>query len=133
MIFAKSDRPFTNFENAAKSIPKSGGPLKILVFNNQGLPVLQYVRDYGATNKIDERESALGADVVRDLYIRMNDIYEDDPERVALFYDDKVVTLEKDDPFIFLITWPTKAFKVTSSASENYIKRLSRTLHEELT
>ncbi len=133
MIFARSDKPFTNFENAAKSIPKSGGPMKILVFNQQGLPILQYIREYGATNKIDERESAVGADLVRDIYMRMNEFHGEDPKRVAFFYEDKVLTLERDEPFIFLVTWPNNSFKITSSASENYIKRLGRTLHEELT
>ncbi|MBD3165991.1 hypothetical protein GF324_05300 [bacterium] len=131
--FSKSDRPFSNFEKAVQSVPKSKGPKRILVFNNQGLPILDYGEESGATDRVNDRDSAIGADLVRDIYLRLNDFEGKEPERVAFFYQDQVLTLEKDEPFIFLISWPTTAFKIISGASENYIKRLGRTLHEELT
>ena len=54
-----------------------------------------------------------------------------EPERVAFFYENEIITVESDGPFIILMTWSEKAFKLNIGI-ENFLKRLKSTLYEEL-
>ncbi len=130
---SKSKPGDSELEKAINSIPRSKGPLEILILNNQGLPVMHYDRDEGVSATIDEMQSALSTELVRGIYDRIQNIREEDLERAAFFFEDSILTVEKDDPFIFLITWPRGVIKVSNTIDSNYLKRIGRTLHEELT
>ena len=123
---------FADFEKAAKSFPQSGGPRSILVFNNQGLPILKYSVEKGASDNLDAHESAIGVELVRSLLASAKTIRDKYLSRVMFFYEDEIISFEKYPPFTLLITWQADAFK-TSGSSEVYIKRLIKTLQEELT
>lgn len=128
----KKIQAFKNFEKAASSFPQSGGPQRILVFNNQGLPILQYGKENGAIKEMNIHDSALGAELIREVFQSLKRLRDKNPSRVVFFFEDEVVSFEQDDPFIFLINWHIGAFKLSTS-NETYIRRLGKTLQEELT
>ncbi len=132
MIGFKNKGAFPDFEKAVRSFPKSGGPLKLLVLTMQGLPVLEYDRDTGASQDIDDYRAAAVTDLVRSTFKGMESIQNEEPERMAFFFSNEVITVEKDDPFIFVITWPSEILKRSTATGSAYLKRLARTLHEEL-
>lgn len=125
-------KAFADIEKAAKSFPQSGGPRSILVFNNQGLPILKYAVDKGVSDELDAKESAIGVELVRSLLNSAKTIRDKFLSRVIFFYEDELISFEKYPPFILLITWSPDAFK-TSGSNEIYIKRLIKTLQAELT
>ncbi len=133
MIGFNKKGAFPDFEKAVRSFPKSGGPLNILVLTMQGLPVLEYDRKTGASQDIDDYRAASVTDIVRSTFSGMEKSKGEEMEKMAFFFDNEVVTVEKDDPFIFVITWPADILKLSTSAGNSYLKRLARTLHEELT
>ena len=132
MALGKSHRSFKNLKDAKWRVPRKRGPLRILVLNLQGLPVLYYDAEDGSVRKADDRECALAAEMAREVYNYMRSYRHKEPSRVAFFYEDEVVTIERSDPFILLITWPKSAIDFVSS-NQTYFRRLDLTLREELT
>ncbi len=127
----RSNTAFKSFEKAAKSVPR-GGPLRILVFNKRGLPVLQF-GDINLVSKATTDEiSAMGVKLTHDILEQVDPLNDSLPNRIALFYDEEVITIEQDDAFIFFIVWPIRAFDLNTKF-DTYIKRLGVTLKEELT
>ncbi len=127
----KSMRAFRNLEIAKKRFPQGKGPQRILVLNNQGLPIMQ-VSNLGEFDfLIDDQECAEVADLARVLYSGIKTFRGREPLRIAFFYNDEVITVERDGPFILLMNWSVTAFK-SNPGSEAYIKRLEGTLFEEL-
>jgi hypothetical protein len=130
-LWSSRIRAFTSLEKAWKAYPRGYEGLRILVFNKQGQPVLQYSGS-GATTEIDERECALGMELARSVYQSINSFSGGEPLRVAFYYENEVVTVERSDPFIIIVYWPPDAAHLESEIT-HYITRLSLTLQEELT
>ena len=127
----RSNTAFKSFEKAAKSVPR-GGPLRILVFNQRGLPVLQFGDTKLVSKATTDEISAMGVKLSHDILNQVDQLNDNLPNRIAFFYDEEVVTIERDDAFIFFIVWSTRSFKVDTKF-DTYIKRLGVTLKEELT
>jgi len=127
----KNFRSFKNLEIAKKRFPKGKGPQRLLVLNNQGLPIMQASAADDFNYLIDEHECAEVVDLVRTVYNSIKAFRGREPERVAFFFNDEVITVERDGPFILLMNWSESAFK-SNAGSEIYIKRLESTLFEEL-
>ena len=127
----KTVRSFKNLDIAKKRFPRGKGPQRILVINNQGLPIVQMsaVDDFDFI--IDDQECAEVVDLARIIYNGMKAFRGRDPERVAFFFNDEVITVEREGPFILLINWSETAFK-SNAGSETFIERLGSTLFEEL-
>jgi hypothetical protein len=119
-------------EKAWKEFPRVGAPLRVLVFNKQGQPVLQYSTAGGASTEIDERMCALGTELARVIYQSVNSFSGREPQRIAFFFEDEVATIQRNDPFIMLVFWPPKEVRMDAEIDE-YIARLALTLQEELT
>ncbi|MDP8228759.1 MAG: hypothetical protein P9M15_04835 [Candidatus Electryoneaceae bacterium] len=115
-----------------KNLPKSKGPISVLVFNQQGLPVFYLNRNEEMSFLEQERKSAFGLRMVRELFNSVRIFHNQDSKRLMFFYDNEVISIEQEGPFVILVTWPSTAFKEVS-ANSNYIKRLRKTLYEELT
>jgi hypothetical protein len=127
----KNFRSYKNLEIAKKRFPKGKGPQRLLVLNNQGLPIMQVSAVDDFNFMIDEHECAEVADLARNVYNGIKAFRGREPDRVAFFFNDEIITVERDGPFILLINWSEAAFK-SNSGSETFIKRLESTLFEEL-
>ena len=127
----KNFRSYKTLEIAKKRFPKGKGPQRLLVLNNQGLPIMQASAVDDFNFMIDEHECAEVADLARNVYNGIKAFRGREPDRVAFFFNDEIITVERDGPFILLINWSEAAFK-SNSGSETYIKRLESTLFEEL-
>jgi hypothetical protein len=128
----KKHRAFPSLERAWKAFPHVKGNLRVLVFNLQGQPVIQYSHDSGVTTTIDERECALGMELTRSVFGSINSFSGSQPQRIAFFFDNEVITIEQSDPFILMVFWPRSTARLRSSIEE-YLNRLIQTLLEELT
>ncbi|MDP8208108.1 MAG: hypothetical protein P9L92_15695 [Candidatus Electryonea clarkiae] len=133
MIFDKSHSAYHEFDKAVKGFPRSGGPTRLIVLNEQGLPILQFERGKGPSDEIDEKYVALGIRVIRNLFDLSDELEGKKPERIAMFFEDEVISFDWDRPFVFIISWPRDTIKLSNSMDSAYLRRLSRTLHEELT
>ena len=71
------------------------------------------------------------AELAREAFSGVKPFYGTEPVRVAFHFKEEVITIERSGPFIMLITWPRAAFK-SINANEGFIRRLERTLFEEL-
>lgn len=125
-------KAFPSLDKAWKSFPRVSGKLRILVFNLQGQPVIQYSSDGGANTVVDERECALGMELARVIYNSITGYSGSKPERVAFFFPDQVITIERFDPFVLMVFWPQKAARLDREIEE-YLDRLALTLQEEFT
>lgn len=127
----KTVRSFKNLDIAKKRFPRGRGPQRILVLNHQGLPIMQMsaVDDFDFI--IDDQECAEVVDLARIIYNGIKTFRGREPGRVAFFFNDEVITVEREGPFILLMNWPETAFKA-NAGSETFIKRLESTLFEEL-
>ncbi len=132
MALGKSRHSFKNLEQAKCSVPRKRGPSRILVLNKQGLPILHYDVNEGEIRRVGERECAMGAELAREVYRLLRSYRDEEPFRVAVFYPDEVMTIERNDPFILLITWPHSAINMIGS-NEAFVRRLEVALREELT
>ncbi|MFC2150401.1 hypothetical protein ACFLQV_02740 [Calditrichota bacterium] len=127
---SKQVTAFRDLEDARKSLPRNKGPIRVLVLNRQGLPVLQYSNS-GTVQKISDRDCALGTELAREVFEIIRPFHGKLPESVAFHYPEEVITVSRSGPFVILVTWPAVAFK-SIVANELYVKRLERTLYEEL-
>ncbi len=127
---ARQTKSFKSLEEARRALPRGKGPIRVLVLNRQGLPVVQFSNS-GKTEKISDRDCALGTELAREVFDSIKPFYGKLPSRVAFYYKEEVVTVERSGPFVMLITWPRVSFK-SITANETYVKRLERTLFEEL-
>src|SRR4030042_1855179 len=118
----KKHQACPSLEKAWKAFPRIKGILRVLVFNMQGQPVIQYSRDSGVTTTIDERECALGMELTRSVYSSINSFSGSQPQRVAFFFDNEVITIEQSEPFILMVFWPRNAARLHSSIEE-YLTR----------
>ncbi|MFC2170584.1 hypothetical protein ACFLQJ_01245 [Calditrichota bacterium] len=133
MLFDRPEGVYSEFDKAVKSFPRNGGPEKLLVLNEQGLPIMQYEQGKGATEEIDEKFVALGTNIMRNLYHQADALEGRKPQRIALFFEDEIISLDWIKPFILIITWPRAAIKLSNSMDSSYLSRLIQTLQEELT
>lgn len=131
-MLRQSTTAFKNIHEAVKHLPKSKGPINILVFNQQGLPVLFVSRDEKMPSSEQERVSALGLRMFREIINSVRVFHNQDTKRLIFYYGQDVISVEQEGPFVFLITWPPSAFE-ENPANTNYITRLRKTLYEELT
>ena len=130
-LWSSKVRAFPSLEKAWKAFPRGWDGLRILVFNKQGQPVLQYSAA-GATSEVDERECALGMELARSIYQSISSFSGGEPQRIAFHFDGEVVTVERSDPFIIITHWPTDAVHLETEVA-GYLGRLALTLQEELT
>ncbi|MDP8241262.1 MAG: hypothetical protein P9X24_19410 [Candidatus Hatepunaea meridiana] len=128
----KSSRSFQNLEAAKKKFPKVKGPHRILVLNTQGLPIMQMSSVASFAFIIDDEECAEAVELARDVYSSVKSFRGIAPSRVAFFFDDEVITVERNECFILLMYWDEEEFK-PNGKSEKYIRLLENTLKAELT
>ncbi|HHE46470.1 MAG TPA: hypothetical protein ENL08_02045 [Bacteroidetes bacterium] len=80
---------------------------------------------------IDDQECADAVDLARVVFNGIRSFQGHEPSRIAFFFNEEVITVERDGPFVLLMNWSVSAFK-SNAGSETYIKRLEGTLFEEL-
>ena len=122
---------FKNLEAAKKRFPKVNGPLRILVLNKQGLPIIQVSSLDDFAYIIDDVECAEALELAREVYSSIKSFRGKSPERVAFFFRGEVITVEHKDPFIILMNWSENTF-CSNISSEGYIRKLESTLFDEL-
>jgi len=122
---------FNSLDAARKKIPKAGAPQRILILNRQGLPIMQMSRIDDFAVIVDDQECGEVAELARKVNRNIKSFRGLEPERVAFFYEDEIITVESEGPFIILMIWSKKAFKLNPGI-ENFLKRLKSTLNEEL-
>ena len=127
----KSSHSFQSLEAARNKFPKVKGPHRILVLNTQGLPIMQMSSIASFAFIIDDKECAEAVELARDVYSSVKSFRGIAPLRVAFFFNDEVITVERNDHFILLMYWDEEAFKPNSN-SEKYIRLLENTLKAEL-
>ncbi|NQT35231.1 hypothetical protein HQ587_08575 [bacterium] len=127
----KNTRAFKNIEAARKRFRKSNGPQRILVLNQQGLPIMQMSSIDDFAFIIDDEECAEVVDLARTVYNSIQSYRGIEPYRIAFFFNDEVITVERTGPFIILVNWQEEVFRRRYN-SETYIERLESTLFEEL-
>lgn len=122
---------YKSLKAARKRFRKGKGPTRILVLNEQGLPIMQVSDNDDFDVIVDDEECGDVVELARCVYNAIKSLRGQDPSRIAFFFNDEIITVERDGPFILLVHWDQGAF--TSNAdSEIYINRLEKTLHEEL-
>ena len=124
-------RAFKNIETAKKRFRKGSGPQRILVLNNQGLPIMQMSSIDDFAFIIDDEECAEVVELARTVYNSIQSYRGIEPYRIAFFFNDEVITVERTGPFIILVNWQEEVFRRRYN-SETYIERLESTLFEEL-
>lgn len=122
---------YKNLDVARKKLPKTGSPQRILILNKQGLPIMQMSRVDDFDIIIDDRECGEVAELARKVSEDIKSFRGLEPERVAFFFKDEIITVEIEGPFIILMIWSEKAF-TTNSNMENFLERLKGTLYQEL-
>lgn len=122
---------FKSLENAKKRLPKSRGPYRVLVLNRQGLPIMQMSRIDDFAVIVDDIECGEVTEMVREVYAAIKSYRGLEPSRVAFFFNDEIITVDREGPFIILMVWSNDAFR-TETGIENYLHRLEKTLYEEL-
>ncbi len=127
----KITRAFKNIEAAKKRFGKGSGPQRILVLNNQGLPIMQMSSIDDFAFIIDDEECAEVVELARTVYNSIQSYRGIEPYRIAFFFNDEVITVERTGPFIILVNWQEEVFRRRYN-SETYIERLESTLFEEL-
>lgn len=131
MNIIQKELTFGSVEKARKLFQKHKNILRVLVLNQQGLPVLQLSNLDEFSRIVDEEECAMGAELTRKVFDIIKVFRGREPFRIAFFFNDEVITVDRKGPFIFIVTWPESALKAASS-SESFIKRLQATLAEDL-
>jgi hypothetical protein len=127
----KSYPAYKSLDAARKKLPRTGAPNRILILNRQGLPIMQMSKVDDFAVIVDDQECGEVAELTRQVNKCLKSFRGLEPERTAFFFDGEIITVECDGPFIILMTWSEKAFKLFTSI-DNFLERLKSTLYEEL-
>jgi hypothetical protein len=130
--WGQSTLAFASLDKAWKAFPKGFRDLRVLVFNTKGQAVLHYSRAAGASTAVDENESAWGMELTRSIYASIRAFSGKVPLRTTFYFEEEIVSVERNDPFIILVFWPREAVKMDKEINR-YLERLTLTLQEELT